>query len=251
MSVGTVEIPHLLWPGRSEWMVQSVSLLRFCTRMNMWLRTLLCLQLHLPPFNIVVQLLRVCSIVLWCEHNSHLELDLFPHLMRLLFVGRVSRTELSKNCSVFLVSWTYRTSMLYLKVQLFKPEKVTLNKVLIWDIHVSFISSLIDLVIVFLTFVKFWTVRSIVSVTCFSLFSQYITVENFLCHISSRSIHFALIPQLMHQSIGRGNEQTLGFLTQKTNCIRVPTMNHSWMSESPTFSRIHSYFNVRIPQGQY
>ncbi len=31
MSVGTVEIPHLLlWPGRSEWMIQSVSLLRFC-----------------------------------------------------------------------------------------------------------------------------------------------------------------------------------------------------------------------------
>ncbi len=30
ISVGTVEIPHLLlWPGRSEWMIQSVSLLRF------------------------------------------------------------------------------------------------------------------------------------------------------------------------------------------------------------------------------
>ncbi len=35
MSVGTVEIPHLLlWPGRSEWMTQSVSLLRFCARVN-------------------------------------------------------------------------------------------------------------------------------------------------------------------------------------------------------------------------
>ncbi len=38
----------------------------------------------------------------------------------------------------------------------------------------------------FLIFGKFWTVRSIESVTCFSLFSQYITVENLLCHTSSR-----------------------------------------------------------------
>ncbi len=37
ISVGTVEIPHLLlWPGRSEWMIESVSLLRFCARVNMW-----------------------------------------------------------------------------------------------------------------------------------------------------------------------------------------------------------------------
>ncbi len=103
MSVGTVEIPHLwLWPGRSEWTIQSVYLLRFCGRVNMWLRTLLCLQVYLPSFNIVGQLLRLCGSVSWCEHNSHLELDLFPHLMRLLFVGNVSRTELSKNCTVFL-----------------------------------------------------------------------------------------------------------------------------------------------------
>ncbi len=80
-TVETIEIPHLLlWPGRSEWMIQSVYLLRFCARVNMWLRTLLCLQVYLPSFNIVGQLLRVCSSVSWCEHNTHLELGLFPHI---------------------------------------------------------------------------------------------------------------------------------------------------------------------------
>ncbi len=103
MSVSTVEIPHLLlWPGRSKWMIQSVALFRLCARVNMWLSALLCLQVYLPSFNIVGQLLRLCSSVSSCEHNSHLELDLFHHLIRLLFVGRVSRTELSKNFTVFL-----------------------------------------------------------------------------------------------------------------------------------------------------
>ncbi len=61
LSLGTVEIPHLLlWPGYSESKIQSVSLLRFCARMNMWpLRTLMCLH----PLNIVEQLLRVCTSV--------------------------------------------------------------------------------------------------------------------------------------------------------------------------------------------
>ncbi len=49
MSMCTVEIPHLLlWTGRSEWKIQSVSLLRYCARVNMWLRTLLCLQVCHP-----------------------------------------------------------------------------------------------------------------------------------------------------------------------------------------------------------
>ncbi len=61
------------------------------------MRLLYSLRFFLPSFNIVGQLLRVCSRVSWCEHNSYLELDLFPHLMRLLFVGRVSRTELINN----------------------------------------------------------------------------------------------------------------------------------------------------------
>ncbi len=68
----------------------------------MWLRTLFCLQVYLPFFNIVGQLLRVYSSVSSCEYNSHLELDLFPHVMRLPFVGRVSRTELSKKLTVYL-----------------------------------------------------------------------------------------------------------------------------------------------------
>ncbi len=186
MSLGTVEIPHLLlWPGRSEWMIQSVSLRRFCARVNMWQRKLLCLQVYLPSFNIVGQLLEVCSSVSWCEHDSHLKLDLFPHRMRLLFVGR---TELSKNCTVFLG----KLNMYDFHVVSESSNSSSLkkwpwhNKVLIWDIHVSFISSLIDLVIfLFFTFGKFWTVRYTVSVTCFSLFLQYITVENFLCHTTS------------------------------------------------------------------
>ncbi len=51
-------------------------------------------------------------------------------------------------------------------------------KVLIWDIHVSFISSLIDLVIVLINFGKFWTIRSIVWVTdlvCFHNISLWRT----------------------------------------------------------------------------
>ncbi len=79
MSVGTEEISHLLlWPRRSELMIQSVSLLRFCARVNMWLRTQMCLQVYLPSFKIVGYLIKVCSSVTWCEHNSHVELDLFP-----------------------------------------------------------------------------------------------------------------------------------------------------------------------------
>ncbi len=133
MSVGTVEIPHLLlWPGRSEWMIQSVSLLRFCARMYIWLRTLLCLQVYLPSFNIVGQLLRVCSSVSWCAQLTFRVGSFFTISWDYCLLVGYQELSSVNIWQCFLVSWTCRTSMLYLKVQTLQAWKNYLDIIKFW-----------------------------------------------------------------------------------------------------------------------
>ncbi len=70
----------------------------------------------------------------------------------------------------------------------------------------------------------------------------YIQFSHFISDIcvQYRNVPVNVMPK------GGKDGQTVGILDTENNCVRISTIWHDWMSESPMFPWVHAYFCYKI-----